>query len=110
MCSTSSAVKKFNSLTAGSRSSRGFGGETDGDETRTEFAGDEARTDFAGDEAGTDFAGEEARTDFVGEEGRTDFGGEEARTDFGGEMGAFFGETRTDASGDLKRKNFKHNQ
>ncbi len=42
----------------------------------------------------------------------TDFAGEEARTDFGGglagEMGAFFGETRTDASGDLKRKNFKH--
>ncbi len=74
-----------------------------------------ARVDFSGDGARTDFGGdEEARADFAGEEARIGFGGEEARTDFGGglggEMGAFFGETRTDASGDLKRNNFKHNQ
>jgi hypothetical protein len=80
----------------------------------TDFGGEEARIDFVGEEARNDFDGEEARTDFCGDEATTDFGGEEARTDFAGgldgETGAFFGETRTDASGDLKRKNFKHNQ
>ena len=98
MCSTSSTVKKFNSLTAGSGSGRGG-------------AGGEMGTDFDGDEARTDFGGDEMRTDFgVGDETGTDFGEDTTRADFGGaagETGDFLGEARADATGNLQIFDFK---